>query len=316
MNRIARVEDISRDEVLGRRYDLVCFASGHEARAGHLAGLLDPALFSRAIVFGFQTHVKEGARSTNDQIYRDRWGVEPVVIPGRGEDDIYGLLSAELKDVRRARVAVDYSSMTRFWYAAILNWFRFCDTVDVIEVDFLYCGGEYQADIPSLEITDILSIPGCEGNTASAGPSVALLGLGFDSNSVQCVLDDFEPDIVKSFIAGGSARADYVKKVMVANQELFERYGPPLELPLESVSTTLTCLTEVVAPYEGSWNVSIVPLGPKPHVLAGILLAMQRPQVAALHIAGDRSPPWDARATSLLVGTRVDLRTDVCVQET
>jgi hypothetical protein len=198
--------------------------------------------------------------------------------------------------------------MTRFWYAAILNWFRFREAGGQCDLDFAYCAGLYTGDIPTLQIDDILCIPGCEGNTASAGPSVALFGLGFDNNSVQCVLDDLEPDVVKTFIAGGAARVEYINKVKAANGQLLQQCGATLELPLESVATTLTCLGEVVVAYADEFNVSIIPLGPKPHVLASILLAMKFPRVAALHVSGRRSPPWNALPGERVIGTRVRFR--------
>jgi hypothetical protein len=172
----------------------------------------------------------------------------------------------------------------------------------------VYCAGEYAQEIPTLQIDDILSLPGCEGNTASAGPSVALLGLGFDNNAVQCVLDDMEPDIVQPFIAGGAARTSYIEKVKHVNAELLLRCGAALELPLESVATTVTCLSEVAAPYNEKFNISIIPLGPKPHVLASVLLAMKLPRVAALHVSGRRAPPWDALPTERIICTRVRFR--------
>lgn len=311
MNRLTSVADLNRSDILDgqtTKYDLAIFASGHEARASHIATLLDPSRVAAAVAFGFDSSLEEGSRLANDAVFRSRWKVEPVVLSNQAETEIYRFLTEAFGSSKRLRLLVDYSSMTRFWYAAILNWIRFREPCELVEVDFAYCAGEYSTAIPPLQINDILSIPGCEGNTASAGPSVTLLGLGFDNNSVQCVLDDIEPDVVRPFIAGGAARASYVEQVKRANEELLERCPGSLEFPLESVATTLTLLGEVVAPYVESYNISIVPLGPKPHVLASILLALTFPQVAALHVSGQRFPPWDALPTDLVIGTRIQFR--------
>ncbi len=308
MNRVDLVGDVEVGLFQNSVYDLAIFASGHEERASHVSTLLSRDQVKCVCVFGFDSGMHEGARLSNDAYFRKEWGEEPLVFSNRAESGIYSVLSKYLAHKSRVRVLVDYSSMTRFWYAAILNWLRYNETFESIEIDLVYCAGEYVSDIPALEIDSILSIPGCEGNTASAGPSVTLLGLGFDSRSVQCVIDDLEPDIVKPFIAAGTARGEYIKKVKAANADLLQRCGSVLELPLQSVATTLTCLGEVIIPYCSGFNVSIVPLGPKPHVLASILLAMKFPQVTALHVSGMRSPPWNAKPTSQITCTRVSFK--------
>lgn len=299
------VADLQLSAVLQQPYDLFVAASGHETRARYLSELIHRRNIRAVSVLGFDTYQTDGARVDNDDHFRRKWGEAPIQVSNRSDNAIYDFLSKHVT-TDDAHVLVDYSSMTRFWYAAILNWMRFQTAVRQITVDLVYTRATYPTtEMPRLEIEEILCIPGCEGSTAASGLSVALIGLGFDTYSTQCVLDDLEPDVAIPFIAGGTARSDYVERVKLANEELATRCKDILELPLESVELTLIRLAEVIAPFQAGSSVSVVPLGPKPHVLASILLSMRFPRVGCLHVSGRRQAPWDAAPTSDLVCTRV-----------
>jgi len=309
MNEIFEVNDCDIQSIQASEYDLAIFASGHETRARFASSVLSPDRARRTVVFGFESFRADGSRVENDCHFLERWGQEPKIIGTRADQSVYETLEELIGDRPATRILIDYSSMSRFWYAAVLNWLRFRWKRGSIEIDLLYAPSRYNAPIPRLEVDQILSIPGCEGNTASSGPSVALIGLGFDGLSALCVLDDLEPDIVKSFLAGGGAEAGYLEQAKEENRELISHYScEPLVFPIASVQATVRLLSEVIAPFTPGFSISITPLGPKPHVLASILLAMKFPHVACIHVAGRRQSVWDAVPDGRLIGTRVAFR--------
>lgn len=282
---VRRATDLSFERVKSESYDLALFASGYEARCTFVASQLDARTVRQAIVLGFSALQDHPDRQRHDDYFASRWAPRQHVIDGSDDGSIYPLLQAGMpQGTRSAKVLVDYSSMSRLWYAGVLNWARFACDAEEIALDFVYAAGEYpEGDTPKV-IRDILCIPGCEGGPAPLYRSVAVFGLGFDSLASLCVLDRLEPDLVYSYVAEGS-RPEYGQRVREANAEIIALSKATLELPLKSVEQAYRYLAELIEPHRADADTILVPMGPKPHVLAAILLAMRFPQVSCLRVS-------------------------------
>ncbi|MFA6472503.1 MAG: hypothetical protein WCU00_10720, partial [Candidatus Latescibacterota bacterium] len=82
-----------------------------------------------------------------------------------------------------------------------------------------------------------------------------------------------------------------------------------LELPLASIEVCYRHLAETIAPHRPDGEITLVPMGPKPHVLASILIAMRFQEVACLRVSFAPNP-IDVKPTGEIVATRVILRDD------
>lgn len=304
-----RVQDTTFSRVSEEEFDLAIFASGFEPRSVHVASKLT-ATVGATIVLGFKELPEDESRVANDLYFTER-SQAPVTNAAGDDGPIYSLLTRALGGVDRRgiRILVDYSSMSRVWYAAILNWARYARHLDSVTVTLLYSVGEHREPVTPLRITEIVSIPGCEGSSTPLVQSVAIFGLGFDGVGPLCVLDQLEPDVVYAYLASPSMFKDYPIITRKHNRELIDHHArSTFGLPLDSVEQTFRQLTEIISPHRISSDITIVPMGPKPHVLAAILLAMRFEEVGCLRVVGQRSHQERVTAQGPVLATEVEFR--------
>jgi hypothetical protein len=302
-----RVLDIYFDSVCENTYDVSLFASGYESRCIHVPGLIDPHMVANPLIFGFIEERHSGKRDENNQFYSERWGCEPMPLSAENEKPIYEYLQHRTQTIDRPiHILLDYSSMSRLWYATVLNWARFRAASQDVVIDFIYSMGRYEETKAPMVIRGMVSIPGCEGRAYRLRESVAVFGLGFQGSAALCVLDQLEADTVYAFLAAPGSSDEYVAKTRDINRDLINSHKTKavLELPLASVEACYRHLAETIAPHRPDGEITLVPMGPKPHVLASILVAMRFPEVACLRVSG-APDPLDVKATGELVATRV-----------
>ncbi len=195
-----RVLDSDLDAIGTVRYDLSIFASGYESRCIHVPALIDQVTVSNPLVFGFTEESKGSARIRNDKVFLDKWKCTPIPLSGDDEKPIYERLHQHTRSLKGSiHILVDYSSMSRLWYTAVLNWARFAASGKRVIIDFVYAMGTYEEDTKPFVIRDMVSLPGCEGRAYRLRESVAVFGLGFHGLAALCVLDHLEPDTVYAF---------------------------------------------------------------------------------------------------------------------
>ena len=308
--RSIQVLDTDFDSVCEERYHVALFASGYESRCIHLPGLIDPTIIANSLVFGFMEEPHSGKREDNDRFFLERWNREPITLSGDDEKPIYEHLDEHASSLSGPlHILIDYSSMSRLWYAAVLNWARFGASVKNVIIDFIYSMGRYEQEKQPMVIRGMVSIPGCEGRAYRLRESVAVFGLGFHGLAALCVLDRLEADTVYAFLASRGSSEEYISKTRENNKELISNLKTKevLELPLASVENCYRHLAETIAPYRQDGEITLVPMGPKPHVLASILVAMRFQEVACLRVSGAPAPQ-DVKPTGDIVATRIIVR--------
>ncbi len=307
-----RVLDIDLEASSATHYDVCLFASGFESRCTYVPGLIDPVTVANPLVFGFTEESKGEIRMHNDAMFRERWKCTPILLSGDDEKPIYENLRLHTQSLNRAiHILVDYSSMSRLWYTAVLNWARFAASGRTVVIDFIYAMGKYEEEKMPFVIRGMVSIPGCEGRAYRLRESVAVFGLGFHGLAALCVLDHLEADSVYAFLASPGSSTEYVERTKEINKELITnpKTNTLLELPLASVESSYRSLAEVIAPHRSDGEITLIPMGPKPHVLASILVAMRFPEVACLRVTSN-SERVDVTATGDIVVTRVIVKAE------
>jgi len=300
-----RVLDV-RPSDLPTVYDLGIFASGFEKRSttAHRTFVNRGVTFRRTLVFGFTSHRDDAGRIENDK-YFIKIGSEPICIGNSAANDVFDVL-AEYRETLGANpsVFVDYSAMSRTWYSAIAFYFFKSAIFTAPSVDLCYSCGQYDGSFGPLAIRQVAAIFGCDGANDPGRPLAVVISLGFDCMGAQCVLDQLEPDIVFPIVAGGNAAND--SRAERANEDLIKDLGVALiRLPLRSVEHTYGALVDLLVPVRGNHNVALVPMGPKTHTLASVLMSLNFNDVACLHVSGERNPPINARPTDELIITRI-----------
>jgi hypothetical protein len=180
-------------------------------------------------------------------------------------------------------------------------------------IDFVYALGRYEEKDNPMVIEDMMSIPGCEGGALQSNHSLAIFGLGFNGWASLSVLERLEADEVFAFIASPGASPEYPERVRKLNKDFLEEPRVKqhvLELPLRSVESSYRLLSELITPHRFSDTVTLVPMGPKPHILASILVSMRFPEVSCMRISAKRDRPEKVEPSGEVVATRVVVRKD------
>jgi len=304
-----RVLDEDLEAVKDQVYDVSLFASGYESRCTYIPRTLNKTCIRHPLILGFIEESKSKRRADNDSYFSEAWS-EPILLSGDDEKPIYDHLRQHLINADApVRILVDYSSMSRLWYAAVLNWARFGASGREVVIDFVYSMGRYDEEKHPMVIRSMVSIPGCEGRAFRMRESVAVFGLGFHGLAALCVLDHLEADAVYAFLGATNSAKAYVDKTRESNRELIEhpKTKALLEWPLESLETAYRQLAETVAPHRPDGEITLVPMGPKPQVLASILVAMRFQEVACLRVGHSREA-LDVIATGDTIATRVIIK--------
>lgn len=309
---IYRVNDASFDEVAGAQYDAIFVASGYEQRCTCVSKRLNPKHFRNVAILAFNALTDSPERIEHDGYLQSRWGTEQRELSAEDESPLYDLLrDLSARGGHLTKILVDYSSMSRLWYAAILNWARYASGSKELTIDFAYAIGVYEENGPPMIIQDMLAVPGCEGGALRLEKSVAIFGLGFNGWASLCVLERLEADLVYAFLASPAADDRYPAQVLEKNQDFLEEtktHEKVLKFPLRSVEGSYRYLSELIAPHRGEDIITLVPMGPKPHVLASILVSMRFPEVSCLRISAKRERPENVAPTGEIMVTRVIVR--------
>jgi hypothetical protein len=309
---IHKVKDQLFDNLILEKYDVAVFASGYESRCVYVPQKLKTENVNRPIVIGFEDLSRDDIRVKHDLYFRESWNVEPVIANAGNDFVIQSLLNNVVSTGNEiCHMLVDCSSMSRLWYSGILNWARFGNSAKETVIDFVYALGTYENQSVPMIIEDMVSIPGCEGGVLQSQHSLAIFGLGFNGWASLCILERLEADDVYAFIASPGASSDYPIRVREMNKDFLEEPRVKqhiLELPLRSIETCYRYLSELVAPHRLKDGVTLVPMGPKPHILASILVAMRFPEVSCMRVSASRQRPEKVEANGETIAVRVIIR--------
>ncbi len=311
------VLDIEFSSIQKNQYDLALLMATSEDRCALIAKsltrsqVLTTLLLQEEIVLHEDTHASDeeariALRNNREQIQKSL-DTQTCLIPSDDESQLYGSLEdvGSLRD-EELHVLVDYSSMPRSYYAAILNWATYSNTYRRVIIDFAYSVSSHKPVGPPLAITAIRALPGCDGSTVPGSNSVAVFGLGFDGIAAMAVLERLEPDVLYTYFASPGAFPHYPQKTRNENDTLMQYHSKSnVAISLFSVGTSFVRLAELVSPHRNREDITIVPMGPKPHVLAALLLAMKFRDVSCLHVSGQDVPPRAQGMTGDIIATRV-----------
>jgi len=311
--KIDRIYDVPFETLKDVAYDAGIFASGYESRCTYAPKNLIKNNIKETIVLGFKDLAHPHQRKLNDEYYFSYWNRKPIILDSGDDGLIYSELNKFALTIKQEayHFLVDYSSMSRLWYSGIINWAFHASNAKKILIDFVYSRGVYEDYIPPIVINDILSIPGCEGGGIKHEASIAVFGLGFYGLAALCVLDRLEADTVFAFIARTNSKDNYDENVKETNKELIQHHATKslLELPINSIQKSYQYLAELIALYRKSSKITFVPMGPKPQVLASILLAMRFHEVTCLRVSAKPPPgdPQDVKAEGSIYSARLEL---------
>lgn len=281
-------------------FDLAFFTIDHQKRSNHILNNYNFNIKNR-IIFLFEKDKDFCYDSYKNDSTR-------IIFLEEGKEDLilYQILN-EIDNRENIKILIDYTVIKPVLLSSFLNWARFINCFNTLELHFLYSVGNHREKIEPARILDILALPGFEGGSQSGSKSVSIFGLGFDGPGSLCIYDRLEPDETISFIASPGAFQDYVNRAKESNKEMIEENSNYFfEFPLRSVETTFRYLAEVISPYRTNSDITIIPLGPKPHVLSSLLVSLRFEEVLVLYLKSDITVQVNTDTTEELVATQVN----------
>ncbi|QLK63189.1 hypothetical protein GE278_04460 [Enterobacteriaceae bacterium Kacie_13] len=288
MNKL-HVDDLSIGELRQSKYDIALFSCGYEERCIDVATRLHKDKIDNVIVLAFDQHKEDPVRIDSLNYFSENWtGLKLLEISQREISEIQKALSEIISkaNIPELKILIDYTSMSRAWYAAILNYLvNFCELR--VTVDLIYATAVYKNLDLNVELGELRIIPGCEGISLTKRHNAAIFMLGFDRYGPQRLYNLLNPNKCFGIMAAPAATYDYENTCLEKNKDFISHYlggeDKLIKLPINSIATCYDNMSQMLSPLRAEYNVSIIPFGPKPHILAAILCSFNYPNVTCLY---------------------------------
>ena len=214
MNKL-HVDDLSIGELSQSKYDIALFSCGYEERCIDVATRLHKNNINNVIVLAFDQHKEDPVRIDSLNYFSESWtGFKLLEISQREIAEIQKVLSEIIEkiNVEELKVLIDYTSMSRAWYAAILNYLvNFCELR--VTVDLTYATAVYRNLDLNVELGELRIIPGCEGISLTKRHNAAIFMLGFDRYGPQRLYNLLNPN--KCFGIMAAPAATMIMRILV-----------------------------------------------------------------------------------------------------
>lgn len=191
-------------------------------------------------------------------------------------------------------IAIDYSSMTRIWYSAIVSYFNQVCSKKTVNVYFFYSFSKFSiptnGDIRNIHIGPLenfstLSIPD--------KPTALIIGLGYERERAFGLTEYFDAETFL-FYADKSRDNQYYKAVKAANNNIMDQVKKEniFEYSLLYLDNTESLLYSVCKSLKNDYRLVLAPTGPKPFTLLCLLTSIRLKNIDVWRIsAGKISQP-------------------------
>ncbi|MFC1518840.1 hypothetical protein ACFL6Z_03885 [Pseudomonadota bacterium] len=316
MNKL-HVDDLSIGELSHTRYDLAIFSCGYEERCIDVATRLNSDNIDRVLVIAFDQHQDNPIRQDCLDYFESDWKHHDLLeVSQREIFNIYKKLSQIVDESKSENISIliDYTSMSRVWYAAMLNYLVKFSTKKVT-VDLTYATAIYKNLDLNVELGELRIVPGCEGISLTKKHNAAIFMLGFDRYGPQRLYNLLNPNKCFGIMASPAATYDYENTCLEKNKDFISHYlggvDNLVKLPINSLSTCYDNMSQMLSPLKRDYNVSIIPFGPKPHILAAILCSFNFPNVTCLYSEYIRKTTVEVESSGDFVISRLHIKRGV-----
>lgn len=294
-------------------YDLVVSALGFESRAIALSGKLRGKA-KRNIAIGFD-HNKSISYSENklwfsanvDYVYDDVSDEQFVEIIRR---EISQSLECSVGNGQPCRVAFDVSCLNRYRIATIIAETTPHIFKTDLNADVWYALAEFQPPSKSNEQNEVVGpvhgyFSGLFGDPSR--PLALVAGLGYEEGKVMGATEYLQASRVVAFFPKSPIN-EYEQFVEEANQSLLSELDARdvIIYPVNDPARTLATLDSAVRGLEETYNVVILPLGPKIFTVLALFAHLSHNDSSVWRVSGGRrSAPRDVRASGHYFGLTI-----------
>lgn len=287
-------------ELASSRYDVVIVASGYETRATTLAQRLKD-IDARRVVISFQEWRELPQRKINDAIF-EKLGYDPHEATEGSCEAIINILNNVFQEIlfkENVRVLVDYSCMTKVWYATIINYFINRNShIQNLDLTFSYTPSKYSDPQPPMPNKYMGPIPGIYCVSTSNKPTALIMGLGYEMERAQGIVEYLDPKTTYAFYSSPAFDKKFVNVVEKNNALLLSSLGESkvFKHPIGDLKSTDAQLTSLCLNLKNTHRIILAPLGPKPFALLCLLLSARYPEIDVWRVsAGDSGNKYDRK---------------------
>jgi hypothetical protein len=263
--------------------DVVLCAVGYESRCVELARRLDlPNL--RKFALAFKSHLDEKQRNDNNKIF-SKLGYK--LVPAGGEDYtvVHELLETICSESRQSTInlLVDYSCMTRVWYAYILYYFNTTLNYNkTINIFFSYSFSKFSPALDNLKYNLVVGpIYGfCNFSIPDKSTSL-ILGLGYEKIRSFGLSEYLDAETFIFYTKPEDGNSEYSFEVERQNKHLISSIKTEniYQYPISNLDTTINLIYTLCIDLIDEHRVVLAPCGPKPFSLASLIVGSKLKEI-------------------------------------
>jgi len=313
MNKFKHQQLMSIEE-LPDNLDYIICATGYESRCTYAFGqLASKKQFSKKICVGFNDN-KVLAREKSDLYFREN-KFEEHIIDSSSAHEIFNLLKGVI-DIsnltNEVNIAIDYSSMTKVWYAGVLNYFKTLElNGKVINLFFIYSFSEFTPPATSGPYNAYVDpIEGFSNLTIPERPTALIIGLGYEKKRAFSLKEYLDAEVIYLFIADNSFSQEYYDAVIKENKVLIQ-HTPSENIfyyPLNDITYAEMILTNLCESLLNNYRIVLAPCGPKPFTLINFVVSLNNNDIDVWRVsAGSLNPPVDKKANNGILVSKIEI---------
>ena len=307
--KLSQTRQIDPTELSNMRLDAVIAASGYEARATHAITTLELPPTSSRVAFGFEDRISQ-QRKTNDAILTSA-EVKIVTMDGNSSAAIRNYVSALISQSNsdRPQLFVDYSSMTRAWYAGIIEAIMSIKEKKSVSCIFSYSPAAFTPPSHPSPNAIVGPIAGFCGLDVPEKPSALVIGLGYERERALGIFEYSDPAVAFAFYTDPALDDRYTSCVVRNNAPLLHSLGRAnvFRHPLTDLQRISSLLGSLYSALTDEYRVVLAPLGIKPFSLICLLLASRFADIDVWRISpGQKAPPHERKPAGPVILLRAD----------
>lgn len=277
--------------------DLIIASSGYESRSINLAEMLNAACSAKKVAMGFAGG-RILSRFENDQRLIDL-GYELIDEKEHKFSEIENRIKAliESKKNNEVEIFIDYSSMSRDWFAGVLHTVR-CSTFPKgrVKIYFGYSHATFGNPTIGTANAKIGPIKGFSALGLPSMPTALIIGLGFEAQKALGVKEYIDPAETFIFYTDPATDERFVDALMDNNKDVLGLIPAKniFNYPADDMLKCSEKLSGLCVGLAGRYRVILAPLGPKPFSLLCMIISLRLRNIEVWRVSsGELREPVD-----------------------
>lgn len=281
---LINIEQIHPQKLAEIDFHFFIGASGFEKRCPFLVANFEVKA-RRFIVLAFREKATDLQRKVNDDFFKER-NYEILQFSGEENVSLNKIINPETSvdpSAKEINIIVDYSCMTKKWYASIISELVANeDDKNVYHLFFSYTPAVFRppAKARSFRLRESL-LGNRTANKENGKPVALIIGLGTDKKKAEYIAKNIKHQELVLMYTDPAINKEYVKNLLQNNQDLINSVDIRnfISFPIQNLEKTNRILVNLVLELRLKYKVIIAPMGPKVFTLVSLLIASRYPDV-------------------------------------